>query len=336
MIFFSIVVPVYSGEAYLTDLMNEIDKVKTGLETEGSILQLAEVIFVEDGAIDGSSALIDDLAGQYPYVAALHLSRNFGQHPATIAGILHSSGDWVVTMDEDLQHPPAGIVDLFHVVAETGADIVYGKPRDGTHQSAMRDLCSRLYKRLIETLSGNHNITKVNSFRLVRGPVARAASGICGHDTYFDVALGWFSHRVESIEMDLRDTRYIDSGKSGYSFRSLLSHARRLAFSSHIKLLRVAALSGIAVLGVTVLASLVMLPLWVFWPSVREVRGWTSLMLTICFFSGAILFLIGILLEYVSILVLRAHGKPLFFITDRSSDHLLRKTADIPADDTGS
>ena len=137
-------------------------------------------------------------------------------------------------MDEDLQHPPARIADLFDVVAETGADIVYGKPRDGTHQSAMRDLSSRLYKRLIETLTGNHNITKVNSFRLVRGPVARAASGICGHDTYFDVALGWFSQRVESIEMDLRDLRYIDSGKSGYSFRSLLSHARRLAFSSHI------------------------------------------------------------------------------------------------------
>lgn len=335
MISFSIVVPVYSGETYLTDLMSEIDKVKTGLETDGSNLQLAEVIFVEDGAIDGSSALIDDLAGQYQYVAALHLSRNFGQHPATVAGILHSSGDWVVTMDEDLQHPPARITDLFNVVAEVGADIVYGKPRGGTHQSAIRDLSSRLYKRLIETLTGNHNIAKVSSFRLVRGPVARAASAICGHDTYFDVALGWFTQRVESTEMDLWDLRYIHSGKSRYSFRSLVSHARRLAFSSQIKLLRFGALLGIAILVLTVLAALVLLPLWAFWPAVSEVRGWTSLVLIICFFSGAILFLLGVLLEYVSILVLRAHGKPLFFVTDRSNDHLLRKATDIPADDAG-
>lgn len=325
MIDVSIVVPVYSGEMYLVDLMEHIDALRRDFETERAPLRVHEVIFVDDGAKDSSSAVIDLLAADYAYVTALHLSKNFGQHPATIAGILHSSGDWVATLDEDLQHPPARISDLFDVVARTGADVVYGQPAGGAHKSAMRDISSTLYKNIIRRLADNANILKVSSFRLVRGSVARGAAAVCAHDTYLDVAIGWFTGRIESISLDLVDHRYVDSGKSGYSLRSLLSHARRLAFTSHIKLLRLGAVTGMALLLLTILAAVALILLRLFSPSVAEAQGWTSLMLVICFFSGAIMFMIGILLEYASILVLRAHGKPLFFIADRSKDAILRQ-----------
>ncbi|MDB5652231.1 MAG: glycosyl transferase 2 family protein, partial [Hyphomicrobiales bacterium] len=215
MISLSVVVPVYSGEAYLSVLLDEIGAVRKDLECRGMPLRLDEVIFVDDGAIDGSAAIIDKLADSFGYVTALHLSRNFGQHPATIAGILHTSGDWVVTLDEDMQHPPSRIIDLFEVVVKSGADVVYGRPKSNVHQSVTRDFSSRKFKAIIERLTGNKHISKANSFRLVRGSVARAASSVCGHDTYFDIALSWFTQRIESRQMVLKDTRFIETGKSG-------------------------------------------------------------------------------------------------------------------------
>src|SRR5262245_33636812 len=108
----SIVVPVYSGTKYLSDLVQELQKLRDRWADEQAPMCIAEIMLVDDAAIDDSPALIDRLAKQGSWITAIHLVRNFGQHAATIAGILHTSGDWVVTLDEDLQHPPARIEDL--------------------------------------------------------------------------------------------------------------------------------------------------------------------------------------------------------------------------------
>ncbi|MEN9855628.1 MAG: hypothetical protein RLZZ157_754, partial [Pseudomonadota bacterium] len=116
----SVIVPVYSGEAYLRPLLLRLEAVRMGWREQGAPFQLNEVILVDDSAVDGSPALVDALAREYSWVVPLHLMRNFGQHPATIAGILYSSGDWVVTMDEDLQHPPEDIEAMLRQAVTTG------------------------------------------------------------------------------------------------------------------------------------------------------------------------------------------------------------------------
>src|SRR6478735_3726841 len=103
----SVVVPVYSGADYLAALIAEIDRVRTGWSDSGAPLRLVEAILVDDAAVDSSPTIADRLASEKEWVTVIHLARNFGQHPATIAGILHTSGDWIITLDEDLQHPPA-------------------------------------------------------------------------------------------------------------------------------------------------------------------------------------------------------------------------------------
>lgn len=133
--------------------------------------------------------MIDKLSEAYNWIEAIHLSRNYGQHAATIAGILHTSGDWVVTLDEDLQHPPENIVDLLRAAIEEGKDIIYAQPQAAVHESKYRDFGSRGYKNFIKFLTGNPYIQSVNSFRLIRGAVARSASSVCSHQTYFDIAL---------------------------------------------------------------------------------------------------------------------------------------------------
>ena len=105
----SIIIPVFSGADYIENLFNRILKIKSDWDLELAPIQIEELIFVNDKSIDNSGLILDILVDKYYWVRVISLSKNFGQHPATIAGILHSSGNWVVTLDEDLQHPPEKI-----------------------------------------------------------------------------------------------------------------------------------------------------------------------------------------------------------------------------------
>lgn len=316
----SIVVPVYAGEEYLEDLASKISVIRQNLIDENAPFGINELIFVDDAAIDASPRIIDEIAGKHDWVIALHLSRNFGQHAATNAGILHSAGSWIVTMDEDMQHPPDRILSLLEKAVEGHLDLVYANAAEGVHKSLFRDLGSRGFKRLMRQLIDNPYIENFNSFRLIRGPVARAAASVSTHDTYFDISLSWFTQRIGVRVMDLIDARYVSEGKSGYSFRSLLSHAWRMLFSSQIKLLRITAIFGFLVLGVASISMIYFLSQKIFWPDTIPTRGWTSLFIAISFFGGLLALMSGIILQYLSTLVLQAHGKPRFFVVDRSAD----------------
>jgi glycosyltransferase involved in cell wall biosynthesis len=322
MISVSVVVPVYSGEAYLRVLATAVEELRQRWLDESAPVGITELIFVDDAAIDGSPKLLDELAKDRPWVVVLHLARNFGQHPATAAGILHSSGDWVVTIDEDLQHPPSRIPDLLQKAVETRSDTIYGSSDSEVHGS-MRDFGSRAYKRLLAFFTGSESIRHVSSFRLIRGPVARAAAAVCTPDTYFDVAISWFTQRIQMMLMPLKDQRYIGTKRSGYNFRSLLSHARRLLFSSNLKVLRLGAFLGVVVVIASVIGSLLVLYYKLVATDAVPVVGWTSLMLAVGFLGGVTILLLGILLEYSSILIQQALGRPLFFVVDRRSDTTL-------------
>src|SRR5690606_1835303 len=199
MIALSVVVPVYSGENYIKELIAEIENLRVARDIPGAPITLSELIFVNDASVDNSADIIREYSRGKSWIINLQLSRNFGQHPATVAGILHSSGDWVVTLDEDLQHPPKKIPSLLLRAVTVHADVVYGQTDTTIHESLFRDFSSKIYKKFISVITANKNIRNLSSFRLIRGSIARAASSICGHDTYFDVALLWFTDRVETV-----------------------------------------------------------------------------------------------------------------------------------------
>lgn len=319
----SVVVPVYIGEDFLTELVTELMAVRDGWRARDVPMELTEVILVDDAAIDGSPALVDRLAAAYPAVTSIHLTRNFGQHAATIAGVLHSSGDWIVTMDEDLQHPPSEIEGLLRQGAQSGSDVVYARPTSAVHEKASRDLASRGFKKLMAVLTGNRDIPHFNSFRLLRGSIARAASSVCGHETNFDVALSWFTKRIGLRDIKLKDRRVIEAGRSGYNYWRLISHARRMLISSEVKMLRLFGLAGLLVMLFSALTAVLVVMVKLMTPESVVASGWTSLMLVQLFFGGVICFMISLLLEYVSTLVQASHGRPLFFTVDRSADQVL-------------
>ena len=319
----SVVVPVYSGTDYLESLAQQLNTIRSQWIENNAPISLSEAVFVDDAAIDNSLEVLNSLSKKYPWITVLSLSRNFGQHPATEAGILYTSGDWVVTLDEDLQHPPALIEALLIKAVTDHCDIVYANPEHAVHQNLIRDLGSRVYKRLIARLTGIKTIPLINSFRLIRGTIARAASSVCSHDTYLDIALTWFTERIGFVQTDLKDQRLINSGKSGYNLRKLLSHARRMILSTQTKALRIGGLLGILTFFLSLTFGSYIFLNAIFGWSVITVQGWASIIVISSFLGGMSLLLISIVIEYMSIILLHTQGKPTFFVVDRSTDKLL-------------
>ena len=316
----STVTPVYSGQDSLEPLVAELDALRTRWAAGGGPLRLREAIFVNDSAVDDSAAVLARLEQAHPWVRVVTLSRNFGQHPATIAGALHSSSHWVVTLDEDLQHPPDRIESLLRRAVEDGLDVVYAKPDGRVHGVGYRDLASRGVKHLVARLAGNPVIAQFNSFRLVRGQIARAAAGVCAHETYYDVALTWFTDKFGWLPLALRDERHAAQRGSGYNLRRLLAHARRLAVSSQTGILRVGAVVGVLATLLALGFGGKILVQKLIDPEFVDVRGWTSLFVSIMFLGGMACFLLGVVLEYLKSVVLHVQGKPPFFVVDRSLD----------------
>ncbi len=319
----STVVPVYRGAAYLRTLAARLATVREVWEREASPLSLAEMIFVDDGSADSSSEVLAELRELYPWLRVIVLSRNFGQHPATIAGILHSSGDWVATLDEDLQHPPEQLETLLREAVLASADVVYARPQTGPHGSSFRDLSSSLFKRFAVIATRNPYVRSFSSFRMVRGEIARAAAAVSARNTYFDVALCWFTNKVREVPLHLVDERFRASGQSGYRLLSLLRHARRLLVSSEMRFAKFALALGAGTSLLSVVAGIVILLIKFISPETILLQGWTSVILAVLFFGGLASGMTGVVIEYVSMLLVQALGQPLFFVIDRSRDREL-------------
>jgi glycosyltransferase involved in cell wall biosynthesis len=322
-VYLSTVTPVYQGAPFLKKLVEELNIVRTQLADGGAPLQLREAIFVDDSSVDNSAQILSEIASKYSWTRVITLSRNFGQHPATIAGILHTSGDWIATLDEDLQHRPKHLILLLlHGVKEV-SDVIYAYPSAPVHQSFLRDKMSLGYKRLLGRLSGNPYVRYFNSFRMIRGSIARAAASVSWHETYFDMAISWFTDRVSVLPVPLRDKRNALGGKSSYSLMGLLQHARRMLNSSRLKPVRLGGLIGLFSLMASVVLAIYTITLRIGDPETIVVRGWASTMMVILFFFGLLSIMIGILLEHLSIVLMNTLGKPTFFVVDRNKDMLL-------------
>ncbi len=309
----SIVVPVYQGELTLEPLLAEIEPLTTFQSTPGGVqFCVSEVILVHDGAIDGSDVVMSSLAARLPFVTPIWLSRNFGQHPATLAGMSSTNGDWVVTLDEDGLHDPRDIIQLLDVAVKNDVQLVYAQPTNEPPHGRVRNCFSGLAKWTFKNLLGHANIGEFNSFRLMKGEIARGLAAYCGPGVYLDVALSWVVARGVHCPVLLRTER---GRTSGYAYRKLAHHFWHLVLTSGTGPLRFVAFIGIAsvLLGVVVSAYAV----WGRLTGRAEVPGWASLLIVVSLFSGLTLFSLGVLAEYLGIAITMALGKPLYLITSR-------------------
>jgi polyisoprenyl-phosphate glycosyltransferase len=321
----SIVVPVYRGEQHLRALVTEIAEfIEPHTSADGHPYRVVEVVLVDDCGPDDSARVIRELADEHDWVRPVWLSRNFGQHPATIAGMASSSGEWIVTMDEDGQHDPADIASLLDAALREQASLVYAAPTNAAPHSHFRNMTSKAAKRILNALSGGADASNFHSFRLMLGEVGRSVAAYVGQGVYLDIALAWVAKSPATAPVTLRDE---GERQSGYSTRTLLSHFWRMVLTSGTRGLRIVSLLGVAfaVLGVVLAVVFTVDRL-----NGGDVpAGWTSQIVVTLLSAGMVLFSLGVVAEYVGVAVNMAMGRPLYLITgDPATGPLARKPHD--------
>ena len=304
----SLVIPVYCGEKTLPILMEEIIPLTHEFTTLNDIRYIVdEVILVHDCGPDRSDLILEKLANQYSFVRTIWLSRNYGQHAATIAGMANATGDWVVTLDEDGQQHPADIAAMLDYAINNSLQLVYAKPMNPAPHGWLRNIASRTAKIIAAKLLANNQMDKFNSFRLIDGDIARSMASYCNNNVYLDVGLFWIVGRMGHCPVHLREE--FDRA-SGYSYLKLFSHFWRLVITTGTGPLRLITLMGFC--SVILAVALSTYALYENFLHNVPVQGWTSLLVVVSFFSGITLTSMGIIAEYLSVTMSIAMGKPLY------------------------
>ncbi len=197
---------------------------------------------------------------------------------------------------------------------ETGSQLVYGLPTNASPHGALRDALSATAKWVFVKALGFRMIGQFNSFRLIDGEIARSLSAFCSHGVYLDVALAWVVSRAVRCPVELRAER---GRPSGYDYRKLFSHFWRMVLTSGTQPLRIVAIVGL--LSITMGMGLIAYALFGKLTNRVPIPGWASLVIVVSVFSGAILFSLGIVAEYLGIVVQMALGKPNYLTVSRPS-----------------
>jgi undecaprenyl-phosphate 4-deoxy-4-formamido-L-arabinose transferase len=308
----SVVVPVCNSAATLNELATRISNVLAPL------VHCFEILLVNDGSRDQSWQVIAELAEQRPEVYGLNLMRNYGQHNALLAGIQRAQYEIIVTLDDDLQHPPEEIPTLLAKLGE-GYDVVYGTPAQRSH-NVRRNLASRVLKRLLKFMVGTEMASQSSAFRAFRTVLRRGFEDFRGAHLSIDVLLSWSAGQVTRVLVEHHPRQV---GRSGYTFRKLLLLAFNILIGYSILPLRFASGLGLltSVLGLLMFLYVVIRRLL----QTTYVPGFAFLASEIALFAGMQLFAIGVIGEYLAQLHFRTMGKPPYVIRDEVGENVLSK-----------
>jgi polyisoprenyl-phosphate glycosyltransferase len=316
----SIVIPVYAGESTLPSLLAEIAPLtRGGITPAGHAWMVCEVLPVHDCGPDRSDLTLERLAAEHDFVRPVWLSRNYGQHAATLAGMAKATGDWVATLDEDGQQNPADIAAMIDKALQGSLQIVYAQPTNTPPYGWLRNLFSKTAKVISTRLLGHRTIGRFNSFRLVDGDIARTLAGYCQSGVYLDVGLFWISARIGHCPVLTRN--HLDR-PSSYSYMKLIGHFWRLILTTGTRPLRLITIMGFGSMALAVLLALYALVAKVY--GQVPVQGWTSLLIVVSFFSGSILASLGVIAEYLAVTMGIVMGKPLFVVSSKPTRPALR------------
>ncbi len=306
---YSIVVPVYNSAESLRELYQRIVHTMNGLRKS------FEVIFVDDDSADTSWTTIESIQHAAPEsVIALRLARNFGQHNATICGIAHASGSFIITIDDDLQNPPEEISKLVETMQNTDADLVYGI-YGKKHHSMARNLGSGALKgwsrRIFKTKGFG------SSFRLMKSSLAKNLLNHQINFIYIDELFNWYTGHISFVLVDHLPRPY---QSSNYTSRGLFSMLSNLVIYYTAIPLRVMVYGGFII----ALFSFFVGQVFIYKKIVHDVPlGFTALIVAILFSTSIILLSLGVIGEYLSRIYMVQNQKPPFSIKTVLKDEIL-------------
>jgi undecaprenyl-phosphate 4-deoxy-4-formamido-L-arabinose transferase len=300
----SAVVPVYRSAPMLAELHRRLS------DALAAIADDYEIVLVEDGGGDESWSEIERIAATDPRVRGIRMSRNYGQHNALLCGIRAARHGLIVTLDDDLQNPPEEIATLV-VRLDPDVDVVYGTPTNEQH-GFLRDQSSRITKLALQSAMGAETARNVSAFRLFRTRLRESFASYRGPYVSIDVLLTWGTTRFAHVPVEHAARRV---GESNYTFRKLATHAFNMMTGFSTLPLQIASLIGFVftLFGFGILA--VVLISYIA-NGGSTVPGFAFLASIIAIFSGAQLFALGIIGEYLARIHFRTMDRPTYLVRE--------------------
>lgn len=282
----SIVSPIYKAEHFVEKLVFEIQKAMNILDVD------FEIILVDDRSKDNSWQKMKEQSLLNPYVKSVRLSRNFGQHPAIMAGLSQAKGEWIVVMDCDLQDQPKEIVKLYRK-AQEGFDIVLAS-REVRKDSFFKKLTSKIFAKLYGYLTDSNFDNSVANFGIYNKKVINEVLNMNDYIKSFPLFVQWVGFERATIKVEHASR---DSGKSTYTYKKLLSLAFNTIISFSNKPLKLFVKFGLIISILSIIIGLI--NIYQHFVGKIAVVGYSSLIVSIWLLSGIIITIIGIVGIYI-------------------------------------
>ncbi|WP_114948348.1 glycosyltransferase family 2 protein [Microvirga calopogonii] len=303
----SFVIPVYGSPQSLEPLCERIAVVCRTLGVSH------EVILVDDRCPVGSWEAIKRLVVMDPSVLGMRLSRNFGQHAAINAGLSIVRGEWVVVMDCDLQDQPEEVPAMLGVAKAGSFDIVRAR-RGERNDPLYRRALSKIFYAIFSFLTNTHQSAEIANFGIYHKRVIEAVNAWQEESKYFPAIIEWIGFSQSTVAVS-HSARF--SGKSSYSFRSLFRLGLNVVVGFSDRPLKLMMYAGLIMAIASFLLSLIVLVIGLM--GLFTAQGWASIILSIWFLAGSILFGLGLTGLYIGRILIEAKGRPTFIV-----DTLLR------------
>lgn len=300
----SVVVPCFNEEGNLAELYTQLLKALDAYPNR-------EFIFVDDGSTDNTPALLEEIAEKDKDVKIIILSRNFGHQFALKAGLDHATGDCVISLDADLQHPPELIPELISKWRQ-GHEVVYTIRRDTTQTSFFKRITASFFYRIARKLSSVEVHPGAADFRLLDRAVVDVLKECRENYLYLRGLVAWAGFRQTFIEYTPNE-RF--AGKTKYSTRKMIRFALAGITSFSIRPLQLSLVLGIIIAGLAFLYGLYVLYIYAF--TDKAVAGWASTTASVLFIGGIQLIVLGILGEYIGKTFMENKKRPAYVVRRR-------------------
>lgn len=304
-IFISIIVPAFNEEG-------NIEAVAEQIKQQAEQCRKYEIIFINDGSTDATAEKLRMLHRSNPNIQFISFSRNFGHQSALLAGIHHASGDCIISMDADLQHPPAMIPQLVSKWQE-GFDIVTTIRDDSQNTSWFKRSTSSVFYKLMNRLSNITLEEGAADFRLIDRSVARVISNSREYNLFLRGYIAWLGFKQCMVPYIPHQRQ---SGKTKYSFGKMMMLAINGITSFSVKPLRVAMILGTAISLLAFIYAIY--AIYVYLETNEAVPGWTSVLVSILFIGGLQLLILGIIGEYLGRTLMQTKQRPDYVIMEKS------------------
>ncbi len=305
----SIVIPVYNSEKTIEEVVNEIEIVVSKLNSKYNL----EIILVNDFSKDNSLEVCKNICKNKSFVKLISFSKNFGQHNALMAGIKMATGDYIISMDDDLQTPPAEMHKLINELENNKYDVVFAKYKT-ENKSIFRIFGGFVNDKMANTLAEKPKNITINSYFIMKKYIANEIIKYDHAYPYIGGLIFRVTQNVGNVMIEHRDRKI---GKSNYTLKKLLQLWFNGFTNFSVQPLRVSSIFGLFFSITGFIYLLIIIIRKIINPGIPA--GWTSIMAAIIFFGGIQLLSIGLLGEYIGRSFLSINKKPQYVIKEKYS-----------------